>query len=113
MQRSRSPTRRVRGHGDDGHARVAAAFQFPDAARRLEAIEDGHLHVHQHQIELAVAEEVDRLLPILGDNHLMAVPAEHAHGEPLIDMVVLGQEDSQRLSVGLRRRLLPPAVRRH
>jgi hypothetical protein len=40
----------VRGHEDDG--RLPVALTFPDHARRLEAVHDGHLHVEQDQREV-------------------------------------------------------------
>ena len=42
---------RVRGHGDDPHARRGALLARADAGGRFEAAHLRHLHVHQHDVE--------------------------------------------------------------
>ena len=39
----------------------------PDAARRLDAVEHRHAHVHQNEIEMLPAGEPNGLGPVLGE----------------------------------------------
>ena len=53
--------------------RPAACFALADAARRLEAVHLGHLHVHQHEVERLVRRgRRDRLAAVGGQRHLVA-----------------------------------------
>ena len=44
----------------------------PDAARRLVAVDDGQLDVHQDEIGLLLLRELDALLPVRGLDQLVA-----------------------------------------
>ena len=97
-QRSRSPLHGVRGHGDDRHVpRPRVALARADRGGGLEAVHLGHLHVHQHDVErLALAAASSAARPFAATTTRVAGLLEHAHGELLIDHVVLGEQDAQR-----------------
>jgi len=50
--------------GERDHARLGK--QRTDSARRLDAAEDRHLDVHQHDVRRERDRELDRLLAVLG-----------------------------------------------
>ena len=74
----------------------------------LEAVELRHLHVHQHHVVGLSLDGVDGLEPV--GRHVGPVP--HLPEEPerdlLVDHVVLGQEDAERVAGGQVRIELPP-----
>lgn len=82
---------------DDGHSgELELAFAFPDLARGLETIHDGHVAVHKDEIVRPSPVGVDRLSAVSGDRHVVPVgPSERAH-EKLIAEVVLRHEQTGR-----------------
>ena len=90
----------VGGHGDDRGMGAGARLAGPDRGGRLEPVHLRHLHVHQHGIERrAVVQGVERLAAVADDHDLMAPFLQQADRQPLVDRVVLGQQEPQ----------LPPA----
>ena len=81
------------GHRDDGQ--LPRFRQRADQACRLHAVHLGHLHVHQHGIERALLDEVDRLQPIVGQGHLEPGHAQEGQRHLLIEQVVLGQQHAR------------------
>lgn len=72
--------------------------QRPYPFSRFDAVEDRHLHVHQDNVVIAVQDRRDRLLSILGDIDIMAGLMKQHDREPLVDLVIFGQQDAQWLT---------------
>ena len=70
----------------------------PDAAGGFEAVHLGHLDVHQDDVVRQLADRFDRFEPVRGDVGAVAQRLEHEHGDLLVDGVVLGQQDPQRMA---------------
>ena len=87
----------VGGHGQ--HRQHPQLQPFADLLGRLQAVEFGHLHVHQHRIEtLWIGRQCFHRLPaVLGQPHLGAFAPQHGQGHLLIECVVLGQQETQAL----------------
>ena len=85
----------------------------PDPAGRLEAVELGHLDVHQDQVVASPLERGDRLEAVAGDVGRVAHLLEQPERELLVHRVVLGEQDPQRMALAERRRRGPssPAAR--
>ncbi|CAE7229328.1 bsn, partial [Symbiodinium necroappetens] len=86
----------VRGDGDDGEC-VASPAQL---AGGLVAVELGHLHVHEDDVERRLAagalfESLDRLEAVAREGDLGAGFLELEADEPLVVRAVLGEEDAQ------------------
>ncbi len=81
---------RVRGHRDDGQARVPRIGA--QAARGRLAVHHGHLHVHEHHVVLGVRHAVQRRLPVGRHVHDEAGAAQQLHGHELVQFVVLHQQ---------------------
>ena len=78
-----------------------------DGGRGLEAVHLGHLHVHQHEVEVLRLQRGDRLSAVVGDDDRMSVLLQQADGQLLIDQAVLGQQNAAAGEAGstARRRL--------
>ena len=67
-----------------------------DRGGRLESVHLGHLHVHQHGIErLPDPGRPTRLAAVPDHHNLMAPLLQQADRQPLIDRVVLGQQEPE------------------
>ena len=75
--RSRSPTRGA------------------DRGGRLETVHFRHLNVHQDGVERLPVERSKRLAAVLDHDDLIAPLLQQADGQPLIDRVVLGQQEPE------------------
>ena len=84
---------RVRGHGDDGQGLEARVG--PQDARRLDAVHDRHLHVHEHDVIVVLAHHAHRFGAVLGEIDEDLRLLELADGDFLIDLVVLDQEHAR------------------
>ena len=71
-----------------------------DAARRLEAVHLGHLHVHQHHVVGLALDRLDRLDAVARQVGAVAHLLQQAQRELLVHDVVLGQQDAQRMARG-------------
>ena len=86
-----------------------------DTAGRLEAVELGHLDVHQDDVVVGRSEGVDSLQAVARDLGRVAHVSQQPQCELLVDRVVLGEKDPQRVSLGAlgdRRRQEPSGPRR-
>src|SRR6185312_15244508 len=68
-------------------------FELPDALRRLDAVDDRHLAIHQNQIEFVAREAFDSGLAIRRRDNAATERLEQPLGDFLIDRIVLGHED--------------------
>ena len=78
-------------HGEDGHGRRSRACA--QLARRLEAVEDGHVQIHQDGIERSLFDQRERLLPVAGDGGSHAQPLEQIARHQLVGVDVLHDQD--------------------
>ena len=84
----------VSRHGHDRQVGLRSAFLVPDGRRGLEPVHDGHLDIHQNQVERASAPALQGLpSPLFGDRDLVASVFENPDGQLLVDDIVLGQKD--------------------
>ncbi len=95
---------RVRSEGDDGAAIAFAAEQCD----RFVAVEHGHLHVHQDDVESLFAlgrlqGRIDGEAAVFHNGNFRAGLFENEGNEPLIIGTILGQQDPP-TGKGLRRR---------
>ena len=58
-------------HGHDWNMTAGLMLTFPDRGGGFIAVHEGHLHVHQDDIEFLFGERINRLLPVLNLDHLM------------------------------------------
>ncbi len=87
----------MRGHRDD---RCMAVLDFLERANfpaRLKAVHFRHLHVHQHHVIRNQLVSLDRLVPIGHHVGPMAEILEQTHRHLLIDVIIVGDENAQRL----------------
>jgi hypothetical protein len=73
------------------------AFEPADAPGGLEAVDVGHLHIHQDEIEVAGLEGGDRRPAVRSEDDEVAVAAQQGGDDLGVDRVVLGEEDGQAL----------------
>jgi hypothetical protein len=83
---------RVGRHRDDRYAPAAPLLATPDLARRLIAVQLGHLAVHQHSRVCPGLQRLQRLQSVHGDVWSEAAFLEHAHGHQLVDRRVIDHE---------------------
>ena len=74
------------------------AVGSPQAAGGLEAVEDRHLAVHQHEVDATIGQTVDGGLAILNHLDLMTELFQHQGRDLLVHAVIFDQEDPGRLS---------------
>ena len=87
----------VRGQTD--HARAGQAlsrFIRTDPASRFEAVHQGHLPVHEDDIERALLECREGRHPVRGNADGVASAFEHGARDGLVERVVLRDQDPQR-----------------
>ena len=91
------------GVGSQGDDRPRVVL-LTEELRRLVTAHDGHLHVHQDDIEwmrLVVRRQrgVERELSVLDDRDIRARLIQHMRDEPLVVRAVLGQQDTEVVKV--------------
>ena len=86
----------VGGHGDDGLVVENAVFRGADDRRRFQAIHDGHLHIHQNDVEILLCQDHQRLFAVIRHDDGMAPTREHSHPNLLVCQAVFDQQDPQR-----------------
>src|SRR6267142_60367 len=84
----------VRGHGDDGCVR-ATLLPSANGTGGIETAEDGHLDIHQDQIESLRAHDVHGYLAVEGEGHGVAHFFEHANAQFLVHSVVFYEKDRE------------------
>jgi hypothetical protein len=103
----------VRGQGDDVLAAVAARLRLPQLADRLVAVDAGHFDVHQDGVKLLLENDAQALDPRPDKPGLMAQLLQQRSQDPLIEAVVLEDQDPQRtVAPGRTRRLVREPRRR-
>lgn len=90
----------TRRHGDDQHAPHVFVLVAADQAGGVVAVQDGHLAVHQHQMEGVVlrgcvAEGLDGLEAVGVGGGVEAEFGDEGDGDLLVDRVVLGDADAE------------------
>ena len=83
----------IRGWAATGHL-------LADAAGGFQPIQLGHLHIHQHHIVRLPCQRVERFLTVGGHVGPVAQPRQHVQRQFLVDRVVFGQQDAQRMAFG-------------
>ena len=101
---------RVRGHGDNADVLARGALAQANRDGRVEAAHDRHLQVHQHEVERLAIEPRQRLTAVLGDRHVMAAAGQQAGRDPLVDHVVLDEQDADAPAVGAHRPARRPSM---
>ena len=86
---------RVRRHGDDADVLARDALAHANRDGRVESAHDRHLQIHQHQVEGLALEPGQGLAAVLGDRHVMAAAGQQAGRDPLVDHVVLDEQDAR------------------
>jgi hypothetical protein len=81
-----------------GHVRIAdAAGAGAQLARGIEAVELGHVAVHEHDVEVTGGQRLERLAAVRHHGgHVPELP-EHGLDDHLVHAVVLGHQHRQRL----------------
>ncbi len=82
----------TRGHGDDGDVLVRALLAAHLGGSVI-PVHSGHLAVHEDGLVRPGPGESHGLDSVPGDVHAVAEEAEVVHGDDLVDLVVLGQQD--------------------
>ena len=86
----------VGGHRDDGLVPVSSLFRGTDRGRCLHAVHDGHLDVHQNDVELLFREEGEGLLAMIGHDGRVARSGEHGQCDLLVGEAVFDQQNPER-----------------
>lgn len=73
-----------------------------DAASGLQAVEVGHLHVHEHEVHGLALNGLNGAEAVLGEEHAVAFAFEDGAEEGLGGRPVLGHEDGGGAGGGLR-----------
>ena len=88
---------RVSGHGDDGDIRQNGVLQIPNAFGGLVSVHDGHLHVHQNQIDFPWtrgSDDFDGFLPVLRGQEGEAVLLSRGQGDFSVELVVFHKKQT-------------------
>ncbi len=83
------------GDGDDGDVAVGALLAAADLACGGVAVHEWHVDVHEDGVEGLGFEQAEGFDAVGCNDAGVAVEAEQAHGDELVDLVVLGDEDAQ------------------
>ncbi len=78
-----------------GTRRPRLRFVRSDATRRFQAVHLRHLNIHEDQIEIVGRRQRDRLVPRVGDGHVMPPLSQNAHCQLLVERTVFGQQDAE------------------
>ena len=81
----------------DGHLPPRSS-QGTNLAGTAQAIHDGHVNVHQHQIEIGLTGLRERLLAVLGKTDLMAHALQQQAHHFAVDRMVFRHQNTQGLS---------------
>jgi hypothetical protein len=85
----------VGGHCNYGQMRTGEFFAGTYFGYRFEAVHDGHLDIHQDDVEYLFLQNGERGAAIGGELDGVACPLEQTHREFLIDGIVFDQQDMQ------------------
>ena len=67
---------------------------------RFETIHLRHLTIHEHQAIVCLAQHIDRLPPMHGHIDPVSQLGQHVDGNPLIDEIVLDQQQPACAKIG-------------
>ena len=76
-------------------------FLGADSGGGLQAVQERHLHVHEHRIKALLRHGSHGGLAVADDDDRVALLLKQTDGQPLVDRVVFGQQnapDGRRLS---------------
>ena len=77
----------VGGEGDNGRTRIGMS-EFAQPARGLQAIHNGHLHVHENQVKGLILAQLNGLGTITGDDDGSAHSFEQEADDVLVGEVI-------------------------
>ncbi len=77
--------------------RPVPCFLGADCPSRLDAVHFGHLHVHEHQVEVFLGDRVECLAAVDHGEHRMTLFGEEVQSHPLVDRIIFCQKDAQHL----------------
>jgi len=83
----------VSRHCNDRNASAAAGFAGADGAGGFIAVHLGHLHVHQHQVELLPIEQLNSAIAVRNGDHAVPSLFQKTECELLVDRIIFRQED--------------------
>jgi len=94
-QRSRSPLIACAVTPTMGRLRSGPGFDFADGGGGGEPVHLRHLHVHEDDVEAPGLRPRQRLPAVVRQHHGVPLLLEDGARQPLVDGVVLGEEDPQ------------------
>ena len=88
------------GHRDDGDVAARLLLTRAQETGGLETVHLGHLNVHEDEVEghpsgFGPLPGGHGLLAVAGDGDRVPLLLQDAHGQPLVDGVVLGQQEAE------------------
>ena len=79
--------------GDHRDRRAAqAGLEGTQCTGGLMAVQDGHLHIHQHQVEVLGGQQLQRVFAIGGHRQGQVLALQHGLHQQDVDLVVLGNQ---------------------
>ena len=87
----------VCGRRDD--VRMPGAVALAQGPRHLQAVDFGHLHVHENDVIKHVRAGVERLLPVGSHVRAVAEAVEHVRHDLAVDRVVLDQKKAHFIAI--------------
>jgi len=96
------PAHGERRNGNNGNLRpfphrgIWICCQGADGSGRGQAVHDGHVYVHQHQVEIALVRGMECGFAIAHFLHRVAISPEAHRCQQPAGRIVLGQQDAQR-----------------
>ena len=83
----------VGGHGHDGCVAVRVAFQFTDPPSRFQAIQFGHLDIHQHEIEGPLPYSIHGFSSVVNYLHGVSHELKQPDGNLLVHQAIFREQD--------------------
>ncbi len=86
---------------NDGDVAFAGVGVFADFRGGAVAVHDGHLDVHEDEIEVFFFDDLQGFFPVVGGEHFDAELGQELLHDDLIELVVLDEEDANAFQVGV------------
>src|SRR5215831_2683061 len=83
------------GHRNDGEMSASSLLSPTDLSGGLKSIEDGHLHIHEHAVELFALDHLQRLPSVGGKLDGMVSLLEYAPRYQRVHLIVLNHQQVQ------------------